>query len=161
MSDSRPRGGARQNHAASLRCGLVLTYEAPTFLAQVREVVPCRRHGYCAVDHRDQTDGRSHGGERRRSGRRSQEELTAFLSRFPVTTVNVLRKQRFSLRQVDAVQQSGLVDVDLQTGKVCLRASTSRDSAPGAERRTGWSYPVMAGELEPSVCDPHAQPARS
>ena len=86
--------------------------------------------------------------------------MTAFLSRFPVTTVNVLRKQRFSLRQGDAVQQSGLVDVDLQTGKVCLCASTSRDSAPGAERRTGCPYPVMAGELESSVYDRDARSQR-
>jgi hypothetical protein len=59
-----------------------------------------------------------------------------FLSRRPVTTVHVLRKQRFSLRQVVAAEQSGLLDVDLRTGRVCLRASPNRDSATDADRRS-------------------------
>jgi hypothetical protein len=142
VSASRPEERARRTYAASLRCGVVLTYEAPTFVPRVGDVVPCRRHGYCTVRSRDQTDGRAHGGERRLRSRRSQEELIAFLIHRPVTTVHVLRRQRFSLRQVVAAEQSGLVQVDLETGRVCLRGPTSRDSARAGRRQLGERAPV-------------------
>jgi len=34
---------------ATLRCGTVLSYEAPHFRPDSGDLVPCRHHGYCAV----------------------------------------------------------------------------------------------------------------
>jgi hypothetical protein len=39
----------------------------------------------------------------------------------PVTTVNALRHQRFTLRLLAAAQRNGLLDLDLTTGTVVAR----------------------------------------
>jgi hypothetical protein len=116
----RPRAGPRRTYAAQLCCGVVLTYEVPSFLPDVGERVPCPRHGFCRVGSRDAGDGRGAGAVLRTVPRRSQQELLAFLGEQPVTSVHVLRRHRFSLRLVTAAQQAGLVDVDLATGRVTL-----------------------------------------
>jgi hypothetical protein len=116
------RGGPHRTYDASLCCGTVLTYEAATFVPEVGEVVPCRRHGWCAVESRDSGDGRAGGGTRRVMHRRSQSELITFLRGRPVTTVHALRRKHFTLRVITAAQHDGLVDVDLATGRVALSA---------------------------------------
>src|SRR3954452_1910301 len=107
---------------ATLRCGTVLTYEAPDLVPVIDDLVPCRRHGYCVVG----ATGRiSRGGAVRRLGRRpaprQQGELLEWLGRSPVTTVHVLRRQRFTLRLIAQAERDGDLDVDLTTGRVSLR----------------------------------------
>ena len=116
-----PRATARRTYAAELCCGVVLTYEVPSFLPDVGESVPCLRHGFCRVASRAAGDGRGVGTVVRTLDRRSQPELLAFLRQTPVTTVHVLRRQRFPLRMVTAAQRDGHLDVDLATGRVTLR----------------------------------------
>jgi hypothetical protein len=53
--------------------------------------------------------------------RRSVRELADFLAQRPVTTVGILRKNRFTLRVVVAAQKEGLVDVNLAIGRVALQ----------------------------------------
>jgi len=133
MSTTRSGGEVGRSYAATLGCGSVLTYEASSFLPDVGEVVPCRRHGFCEVVVRDHSDGRSRG----RTGAvppRSQRELLAFLGGWRVTTVHVLRRRRFTLRVVLEAQRAGLVDVDLVSGRVALRdpgAQVSPATRPG------------------------------
>lgn len=122
MSGSRPRGGPR-TFTATLRCGIVLTYESFTFLPDLAEVVPCRSHGYCSVASRDRPDARDHDARGRNSQRRSQEELLEFLSRWPVVSVHALKRHRFSLRTVAAAERDGLVEVDLVMGHIALRCA--------------------------------------
>jgi hypothetical protein len=112
-------------YSAGLICGSVLTYEAPTFVPDEGEVVPCRRHGYCSVAWRDRVDGRGVRGPGRRMRRRSQTELLDFLSQRPVTNVHALRRNQFTLRTVTAAQHKGLVDVDLVTGRIALRRAVA------------------------------------
>jgi hypothetical protein len=99
----------------------VLTYEAASFLPAVGEVAPCRRHGYCSVASQDRADDRTLRDQGHTFERRSQAELLDFLSRRPVASVHVLRRNRFPLRLVAAAEKAGLVDVDLPTGQVALR----------------------------------------
>jgi len=105
-------------HTAHLRCGVVLTFRAPSFLPGEGETVPCPRHGYCLVD----ATGRGGAPARRTSGRttapRSQAELLEWLRRHPRTSVHALRRQRFPLRLVVAAAREGWVEVDLATGTV-------------------------------------------
>ncbi|MGK5115687.1 MULTISPECIES: hypothetical protein [unclassified Geodermatophilus] len=111
---------ARRSYTATLWCDKVLTYEAPTFVPDVGEIVPCRRHGFCAVRSREGGDGR--GEATPRAGyRRSHGEMRAFLRGRPDTTIHALRRNGFSLRLVAAAQRDGLVDVDLVTGRVAAR----------------------------------------
>jgi hypothetical protein len=109
-----------RRYAATLSCGVVLTYEARTLLPGVGEAVPCHRHGYCAVDARGPVRPHRNRTSRALRPRRSQEELLAFLSYCPVTTVHVLRRNRFTLRTVAAAQKEGLVEADLIEGRVTL-----------------------------------------
>ena len=118
---STGRDTAHRACAARLRCGTVLTYEAPSFVPGVGETVPCRRHGFCSVVSRDARARDSRGGLSRAVGRRSQDELMEFLRRRPVTTVHVLRDERFTLRVVAAAEREGLLDLDLVSGRVALR----------------------------------------
>ena len=110
-------------HTAHLRCGVVLSFGAPSFLPDTGEAVPCPRHGYCLVD----ATGRSGAPARRRSPRtaspRSQTELLEWLRHHPQTTVHALRRQRFTLRLVVAAAREGLAEVDLHTGVVTTRQS--------------------------------------
>jgi len=126
MPAARRGEGPHRTYDAKLCCGTVLTYEAPTFVPEVGEVVPCRRHGWCAVESRDRGDGRAGGGTRRVMHRRSQSELITFLRGWPVTTVHALRREHFTLRVITAAQHDGLVDVDLATGRVALSAGNHR-----------------------------------
>jgi hypothetical protein len=118
---SRHPGGSSRTYTARLRCGVVLTYEAFTFVPDVEEVVPCRRHGYCPVASRGHVDAREAPRPGRTVHRRSLGELLDFLSRRPVSSVHTLRQNRFTLRTVMAAQRDGLVDVDLVTGRIALR----------------------------------------
>jgi hypothetical protein len=126
MPAARRGGGPQRTYDARLCCGIVLTYEAPTFVPEVGEVVACCRHGWCAVESRDRGDGRAGGGTRRVMHRRSQSELITFLRGRPVTTVHALRREHFTLRVITAAQHDGLVDVDLATGRVALSARNHR-----------------------------------
>jgi hypothetical protein len=106
-------------YTATLRCGTVLSYEARNLVPATDEVVPCRRHGYCTVDGDAGTSGR--GRSRHRAAPRVQAELLGWLSRRPVTTVQALRRHRFTLRLIVGAHREGHLDVDLDTGRVALR----------------------------------------
>ena len=118
---------AHRTYSARLCCGTVLTYEAASFLPDVGDSVPCRRHGFCTVTSRDVGDGRGTRSAHRVTDRRSQGELVAFLRTRPVTSIHTLRQHRFTLRVVAGAQKDGLVHVDLVAGRVVLRGQ-----APGA-----------------------------
>jgi hypothetical protein len=119
----------RRTYSARLGCGTVLTYEAASYLPDVGERVPCRRHGFCTVNSRDEGDGRAAGTgtAHRITRRRSQGELVAFLRTRSVTSIHTLRQHRFTLRVVAAAQKDGLVHLDLVAGRVVLRGQ-----GPGA-----------------------------
>ncbi len=117
-----------RTYSARLGCGTVLTYEAASFLPDVGERVPCRRHGFCTVNSREESDGRGAGNARRVTRRRSQGELVAFLRTQPVASIHTLRQHRFTLRVVAAAQKDGLVHLDLVAGRVVLRGQV-----PGAQ----------------------------
>jgi len=107
---------------ATLRCGTVLSYEAPTFRPAPGDLVPCRRHGYCAVQ---QTSGSPGGGTFSRRGRpRAQSELREWLRGRTETTVHALRRRGFTLRMVAAAERDGLVVLDLPAGRVAVRSPT-------------------------------------
>jgi hypothetical protein len=122
MGSRRPGGTPLRTYTARLRCDNVLTYEAASFLPDVGEVVPCRRHGFCVVSSREGDDGPGAGISARAAHRRSRSELMAFLGSRPDTTIRVLRRNRFTLRLVVAAQRDELVDVDIVTGRVAARA---------------------------------------
>ena len=117
---------------ATLRCGTVLSYEAQTFQPGPGDTVPCRHHGYCAVQ---LTSGPAPGGAMSPRGhRRAQSELVEWLRGRSETTVHALRRRGFTLRMVAAAERDGLVDLDLRAGRVAVR--------PALEA----AAPVMAGE---------------
>jgi hypothetical protein len=104
---------------ATLRCGTVLSYEAPTFRPDPGDLVPCRHHGYCAVR---LTSGAASGGAFATRGRpRAQSELLEWLGGRSETTVHALRRHGFTLRMVAAAERDGFVDLDLPAGRVALR----------------------------------------
>src|SRR3954447_2026328 len=93
-------------YAARLGCGTLLVYEVASWVPGVGENVPCPRHGYCRVTARE----RAGGGRSGRSGgppRRTIDELVDFLCPRPVTTVAILRRNRFTLRVVAAAHREG------------------------------------------------------
>jgi hypothetical protein len=105
---------------ATLRCGTVLSYEARTFRPDPGDLVPCRHHGYCAVQ---VTSGPASGGAHSPRNRpRAQRELLDWLRGRRETTVHVLRRQGFTLRMVAAAAREGLVDLDLPAGRVAIRS---------------------------------------
>jgi hypothetical protein len=129
---------------ATLRCGTVLQYEAPDLVPDIDDLVPCRRHGYCVVGGTGRSAGS--GGAARRLGRRAapraRGELLEWLGRSPVTTVHVLRRQRFTLRLIAQAARDGDLDVDLTTGRVSLRrapsiGNRSQPSAAGPSAMAG------------------------
>jgi hypothetical protein len=105
---------------ATLRCGTLLSYEVRTFQPNPGDLVPCRLHGYCAV----QLTGGSTGGRALppRARPRTQSELLDWLRGRPETTVHALRRQGFTLRMVVAAERDGVVDVDLRAGRVVVRS---------------------------------------
>jgi hypothetical protein len=139
MTTARASRRSHRTYVAKLGCGTTLTYEAASFLPDVGEVVPCRRHGFCAVDSRDEGDGRGAGDAHRVTRRRSQGELVAFLETRPVTSIHTLRQHRFTLRVVAAAQKEGLLHLDLIAGRVFLGGH-----GPG-------SQPVVDGSQEGSA----------
>jgi hypothetical protein len=118
---SRRRRDTPRGHAARLGCGTVLTYAASSLVPDVGENVPCPRHGYCPVSGREGARG-GRTGTFPVPPRRSTSELAQFLAPRLVTTVAVLRRNRFTLRVVATAQKEGLVDVDLVSGRVALRS---------------------------------------
>ena len=106
---------------ANLRCGTILSFEARSFLPVVGDLIPCRSHGYCAVERTGGT-----GGSLPRAAPRQQHELLEWLQDRPVTTVHALRRQRFTLRMVADAARAGLVDMDLRTGRVAVRPGPDR-----------------------------------
>ena len=115
----RKEGGT---YTATLRCGTELSYEAPSFLPESGESVPCRRHGYCVVDQTGRS-GTSRSARRPlpRARPKAQDELLVWLRGRRVTTVHALRQHRFTLRMVAAAERDGLVAVDLEAGTVVVR----------------------------------------
>src|SRR5688572_13627940 len=102
--------GTERMFTATLRCGTVLSYEAPTLRPDPGDVVPCRHHGYCAVQ---SASGPASGGALSPRGRpRAQSELLEWLRGQSETTVHALRRHGFTLRMVAAAERDGLVDVD-------------------------------------------------
>ena len=114
-------------YKASLHCGLVLSYEARSFVPDAGELVPCRSHGYCVVV---EAGTRAAGGNRaalRRARPRAQHELVEWLRGRSVATLHSLQRQRFTLRMIAAAERDGLVAVDLEAGRVAVHAPL-RDS---------------------------------
>jgi hypothetical protein len=105
---------------ATLRCGTVLCYEARDFRPDPGDLVPCRRHGYCAV----QLTGKaaSGGSFLSRARPRQQQDLVEWIRGRSETTVHALRREGFTLRLVAAAERDGIVDVDLRTGRVVVRS---------------------------------------
>ena len=113
------RGRDRARYAARLGCGTVLTYDSESLTPEVGENVPCPRHYYCAVAARE-TIGRRRPATSQAPPRRSTSELADFLRPREVSTVGILRRNRFTLRVLVAAQKQGLVEVDLVSGRVAL-----------------------------------------
>ena len=104
---------------ATLHCGTVLSYEAPTFRPAPGDMVPCRHHGYCSVQ---QASGSAAGGTFSPRGRpRAQGELLEWLRGRSETTVHALRRRGFTLRMVAAAERDGLVVLDLPAGRVAVQ----------------------------------------
>jgi hypothetical protein len=117
-------------YTATLRCGTVLSYEARSFRPDPGDVVPCRRHGYCAVD---VTGGSASGGPfPARARPRAQGDLLDWLRDRSETTVHVLRRQGFTLRMIVAAERDGLVDLDLDAGWVGVRPGVGEAQTRGA-----------------------------
>jgi hypothetical protein len=110
-------------YTAILQCGRVLTYEAHSFLPAPGELVPCRRHGYCSVDGASARSAGGRGRFGRRAEPRTEPELVEWLRRHRVTTIHALRRQRFTLRMLAAVEADLGLEVDHTTGRVLVRAS--------------------------------------
>jgi hypothetical protein len=107
---------------SALTCGAVLTFEQWSFLPDIGDRMPCRRHGYCTVASRDEPTP----PPARRSAPRSQIDLLQWLQDRPSTTLSRLRTERFTLRLVHAAAQAGALDVDFESGQVRVR-----DDHPG------------------------------
>jgi hypothetical protein len=108
-------------NTATLSCGAELCYEAKSFLPASGELVPCTRHGYCEVaDVGTSRRGASHWRGLPRPRPRTQDELLEWLRAHSVTSIHVLRRQRFTLRMVAAAERDGLVAVDLEAGTVAV-----------------------------------------
>jgi hypothetical protein len=60
-----------------------------------------------------------------------QSELVAWLRDRPVTTVHALRREGFTLRLVAAAERDGVVDVDLDAGRVVSRLTDESHRAAG------------------------------
>jgi len=117
-------------YTATLRCGTVLSYESRSFRPDPGDVVPCRRHGYCAVD---VTGGSASGGPfPARARPRAQRDLLDWLRDRSETTVHVLRRQGFTLRMIVAAERDGLVDLDLGAGWVGVRPGVGEAQRRGA-----------------------------
>lgn len=109
-------------YTATLRCGMVLAYEAVSFVPARGDSVPCRRHGFCTVERHDRAETpRGHHQRFPRARARAQEELQEWLRGRIVTTISELRRHRFTLRMIAAAERDGLLTVDEETGTVAVR----------------------------------------
>lgn len=113
-------------HTAHLRCGVVLTFRAPSFVPGAGQAVPCPRHGYCVVDTTGRTPVPARRTYVRATAPRSPAELLEWLRDHPRTTIHALRRHRFTLRLVTAAAREGLVEVDLDAGTVSARSPGGR-----------------------------------
>jgi len=86
------------------------------------DVVPCRRHGYCATAAVPVPTRGARGPRRTRSPRRTQEELRARLGGLPGESLAALRRERFTLRLLADAQQEGWLRVDQESDWVRLRS---------------------------------------
>ncbi|WP_138734883.1 hypothetical protein [Modestobacter excelsi] len=112
---------------ATLRCGTELSYEARTFRPDPGHLVPCRHHGYCAVQ---VTGGSASGGAFSPRGRpRAQSELLDWLRGRSEASVHALRREGFTLRMIAAAERAGVLDVDLIAGRVVVRPTIEKSSA--------------------------------
>jgi len=117
-------------YTATLHCGLLLTYEAREFVPALQDVVPCRRHGYCAVQAIGESVGRvTWHRRRRRAVPRDKDELLEWLQEHPVTTVHTLRRHRFTLKLLTDAQRDGTVHVDLVSGEVVYLPARGRSAS--------------------------------
>jgi hypothetical protein len=105
-------------YSAVLRCGEVLMFGSRDFLPGGGEMVPCVRHGYCVVA---ETSRARVSVVRQRAKPRTQYELVEWLQARPVTTIQALRRQRFTLRLLAAAERDGLISVDSEQGSVVMR----------------------------------------
>ena len=122
---------------ATLCCSRVLNYEARSFLPQVGDLVPCCRHGYCAVEGIGlQGAAGADGRFFPRPAPRSQSELLEWLRQRPETSVSALRRQRFSLRMIAEAERAGLVELDLLAGRVALHPGACAYGKHGGDRGT-------------------------
>lgn len=122
-------------YTATLRCGTVLSYEARDFCPDPGDRVPCRHHGYCAVE---RTGGSASGGALSRRGRtRAPSELLEWLRGRSEISVHALRREGFTLRMVVAAERAGIVELDLPAGRVAanpaITAAASGMDAPPAD----------------------------
>jgi|tagenome__1003787_1003787.scaffolds.fasta_scaffold20825616_1 hypothetical protein len=123
---------------ATLRCGTVLSYEAPSFRPEPGDLVPCRHHGYCAVQ---LTSGPAAGSAFSPRGRtRAQSELLEWLRGRSETTVHALRRQGFTLRMVAAAERDGLVDLDLAAGRVAVRPALAAKRPQSDAEHVSWPH---------------------
>jgi hypothetical protein len=149
-----------RSHTATLCCGVVLEYEARSFLPRAGEVVPCRSHGYCPVA------GTGAGARDLRvlprAAPRTQRELLEWLGDRPVTTVAALRRQRFTLRMVSLAQRAGLVDVDVEAASVIARLDRGPDAATNlcvAVSEVSGSHPRRQHDVRMMERDPRTASA--
>lgn len=120
---------------ARLRCGRVLVYEHAGFLPSADEVVPCRDHGYCAVDEVDGWGRRGGRAASRRPGRDSYADLMAFLdARSSSASIESLRRHRFPAGLLARAQRDGVVRVDWLEGYVDTAAAAAAGRPPGRSR---------------------------
>lgn len=135
----RPGEASTRMYTATLTCGSVLTFEFGSHLPARRESVPCRRHGYCDVDHVGKRAGtRSVRARRPRAKPGAQGELLEWLRGRSTTSIHALRRQRFTLRMVAAAERECLVAVDHDTGRVTvLRSAGTRRGRPFDNPREG------------------------
>jgi hypothetical protein len=103
------QGLRRPAHRAVLACGDVLHYGSRTFLPQVGDSVPCRRHGFCVVVVVPRAASSEIELQPRRARRRTLADLLLYLTGQPIATVAELRRHRFTLRLLADAAREGLL----------------------------------------------------
>ncbi len=107
---------------ATLSCGATLYFETVSLAPDPSDVVPCMRHGYCAVRSVEPLTGsRPARSNRRRSPRRSHDELVAHLGTADAFTLSELRRARFSLRMITDAARDRLVRIENDAETVIVR----------------------------------------
>jgi hypothetical protein len=114
-------------YTATLRCGTLLCYEAPSLRPGPGDLVPCPHHEYCVAVSRG--SARTSRRPPKRARPRAQDELQEWLRQRSETTVHALRRQRFTLRMIAQAEREGLVDLDLVTGRIVVRSAIRLSSS--------------------------------